>query len=121
MLRKMNQAIRRMMMIAMGISKGRRASRTPLGDQVQPAQASAADHGNEPRKVKSTNLPKFMRATPAGKDMNVRIIGKRREKKAVASPYLANHLSAVSRWCLLMSMYLPYFSISGLPPAAPTQ
>src|SRR5437868_3649823 len=101
------------MIMAMGMSKGRRASRMARGCQTAPAQARAADQGNEPRKVKRTNLPKFMRATPAGNEMKVRTIGTRREKKAVASPYFANQRSAVWRWCLLMSTYLPYFSTRG--------
>ena len=40
---------------------------------------------NEPVKVSTVNRAKFIRAMPAGREMNVRTTGKRREKKAVST------------------------------------
>ena len=68
-------------MAAMGISNGRRASRMSRGGHVAPAQASPADQGNDPRNVKITNLLKFIRATPAGKEIKVRTTGRRRQRR----------------------------------------
>ena len=45
------------------------------------------------------NLRRSMRATPAGKLMNVRTIGSRRLKNAVAAPYLVKKCSASSISC----------------------
>ena len=53
------------------------------------------------------NLPSGIRATPAGKLMNVRTIGSRRPKNAVAAPYFVEEPSASSISCGRMSRYLP--------------
>ena len=60
-----------------------------------------------------------MRATPAGKLMNVRTIGSRRLKNAVAEPYFWKKWSASSISCGRMSRYLPQRSRNGRPPHAP--
>ena len=49
------------------------------------------------------NLPMGIRATPAGKLMNVRTTGRSRLKNAVADPYLAKNRSAASISCSRMS------------------
>ena len=51
-----------------------------------------------------------IRATPAGSEMNVRMIGSMRVKKTVASPWRSNQRSAHSRWLFLMCSFLPCFS-----------
>ena len=65
------------------------------------------------------NCPIGIRATPAGNEMNVRTIGIRRLKNAVAGPYLRKNVSASSSSCGRMSRYLPYRSRNGRPPMAP--
>jgi len=52
-----------------------------------------------------------MRATPAGKEMNVRTIGRSRLKNAVAAPYLSKNRSASSISCSRISRYFPYRSM----------
>ena len=47
----------------------------------------------------ATNVPIGIRATPAGNEMNVRTIGSRRLKNAVAGPYFAKNRSAVAISC----------------------
>ena len=51
--------------------------------------------------------PSGIRATPAGKLMNVRTIGSSRPKNTVAAPCLAKNRSASSISCGRMSRYLP--------------
>ena len=48
-----------------------------------------------------------IRATPAGKLMNVRTIGSRRPMNTVAAPCLAKNASASSISCGRISRYLP--------------
>ena len=43
-------------------------------------------HGSEPSSVNRMNLPKFMRAMPAGSEIYVRITGSSREKNATGAP-----------------------------------
>ena len=57
-----------------------------------------------------------IRATPAGSEMKVRMIGSMREKNTVASPYFSNQLSAHFRWCGLMNTLRPCFSIRSTRP-----
>ena len=47
---------------------------------------SSRTHGTQPATVKSVKRQKGIRATPAGNEMNVRMIGSMREKNTVASP-----------------------------------
>jgi len=54
-------------------------------------------HMKDPVKVYSENFQMFMRAMPAGKEINVRTIGRTREAKIVIGPYLANSLSPRSK------------------------
>ena len=65
------------------------------------------------------NLAKFIRATPAGTLMNVRITGSRREKKTAASPWRSNQSWALSISCGRIKRYRPKRSRSGRPPHAP--
>jgi len=60
-----------------------------------------------------------MRATPAGKLMKVRTIGRRRLKNAVGAPHLRKKRSASSISWWRMRRYFPYRSRNGLPPYAP--
>ena len=53
------------------------------------------------------NLPSGIRATPAGKLMNVRTIGSNRPMKTVAPPWSAKKASASSISCGRMSRYFP--------------
>jgi hypothetical protein len=66
-------------------------------------------------------LGKFILAIPAGKEMKVLIIGKRREIKIAQSPCLAKNLSAVDRSLLEIKTYFPYRKIKARPPQIPTQ
>ena len=43
-------------------------------------------HGMQPSVVSTVKRQNGIRATPAGSEMNVRMIGSMREKKTVASP-----------------------------------
>ena len=43
-------------------------------------------HGMQPSVVSTVNCQNGIRATPAGSEMNVRMIGSMREKKTVAAP-----------------------------------
>ncbi|OGO57414.1 MAG: hypothetical protein A2Z32_04075 [Chloroflexi bacterium RBG_16_69_14] len=60
-----------------------------------------------------------IRATPAGKLMNVRTIGRSRPMNTVAAPWRAKKWSASSISCGRMRTYLPYRSRNGRPPYAP--
>ena len=51
-----------------------------------------------------------IRATPAGSEMNVRMIGSMRVKKTVASPWRSNQRSAQARCDGLMCSLRPCFS-----------
>ena len=62
-----------------------------------------------------------IRATPAGSEMNVRMIGSIREKKTVASPCFSNQRSAHSMWDFLMPILRPCFSRMSTRPARPIQ
>ena len=64
---------------------------------------------------------KGMRATPAGSEMNVRMIGSMRVKKTVASPCFSNQRSAHPRCDILMCSLLPCFSRMSTRPARPIQ
>ena len=59
---------------------------------------SISTQGIEPARVKTMKRPSGILATPAGKEMKVRIIGSMRVKKTVAEPWRSNHRSAHSRW-----------------------
>ena len=47
---------------------------------------SIRTHGTQPRNVNTLNRQNGIRATPAGSEMNVRMIGSIRLKNTVASP-----------------------------------
>ena len=47
---------------------------------------SMKTHGRQPRNVSTLKRMNGIRATPAGSEMNVRMIGSMRVKKTVASP-----------------------------------
>ncbi len=51
-----------------------------------PAQTRRIDHSNAPAVENAMKVPSGIRATPAGNEMNVRTIGRRRLKNAVAGP-----------------------------------
>ncbi len=53
------------------------------------------------------NFGRFIRATPAGKLMNVRTIGRRRLKNAVWAPHRSKNRSASSMSWGRMSRYFP--------------
>ena len=53
------------------------------------------------------NFRRSIRATPAGKLMKVRTIGRRRLKNAVWAPQRAKKWSAISISCCRMRRYLP--------------
>ena len=69
----------------------------------------------------SENFFTSIRATPAGREMNVRTIGKSLLIKTVVSPYLPNHACARSSLLLRINTYLPYRSRRGRPPYVPTE
>ena len=73
-------------------------------------KTSMNTHGMHPSAVRMVKRQKGILATPAGSEMNVRMIGSMREKKTVASPYFSNHSSAHFRWCGLMKTLRPCFS-----------
>ena len=78
-------------------------------------------HGMQPSVVSSVKRQKGIRATPAGSEMNVRMIGSMRVKKTVASPWRSNQRSAHSRCDFLMWSFFPCFSSTSTRPAYPTQ
>ena len=51
-----------------------------------PTNVSMKIHGMQPSVVSSVNRQNGIRATPAGSEMNVRMIGSMRVKKTVAEP-----------------------------------
>ena len=73
-------------------------------------KTSMNTHGMQPSAVRIVKRQKGIRATPAGSEMKVRMIGRQREKKTVASPYFSNQLSAHLRWWGLMKTLRPCFS-----------
>ena len=80
-------------------------------------KVSISTHGMQPASVRTLKRQNGMRATPAGSEMNVRMIGSIREKKTVASPWRSNQRSAHSRWLFLMWSFLPCFSRMSTRPA----
>src|SRR5205807_2682582 len=99
----------------------RRGSLSHFSPSFCPTYARPRHHGNEPAKVYMMNFFKFIRATPAGNAMNVRIAGSKRLTKTITSPNLSNQRSAKSKSWFETRMYLPYFSINGRPPYIPIQ
>ena len=77
-------------------------------------------HGMQPSSVSTLKRQKGIRATPAGSEMNVRMIGSRRVKKTVASPCRSNQRSAVARCLGEIPTLRPCFSIRSTRPARPT-
>ena len=73
-------------------------------------------HGTQPRNVSTEKRMNGIRATPAGSEMNVRMIGSMRVKKTVASPWRSNQRSAACRWWGLMKILWPCFSIRSTRP-----
>ena len=69
-------------------------------------KVSISTQGMQPRIVSTLKRQNGMRATPAGSEMNVRMIGSIREKKTVASPCFSNQRSAHSMWDFLMRILL---------------
>ncbi len=53
------------------------------------------------------NVRSGIRVTPAGNEMKVRTIGRRRPMKTVAAPYLRKNSSAISISWVRISRYLP--------------
>ena len=53
--------------------------------------------GMQPARVSAEKRQNGIRATPAGREMKVRMIGSIRVKKTVASPWRSNQRSAHSR------------------------
>ena len=80
-------------------------------------KVSISTHGMHPRKEKSVKRQNGMRATPAGSEMKVRMIGSMRVKKTVASPWRSNQRSAHSRCDFLMWSFFPCFSRMSTRPA----
>ena len=84
------------------------------GSQLSPAclpmNVRRSTHGMQPASVSTVNRQNGIRATPAGSEMNVRMIGSIRVKKTVASPWRSNQRSAHSRCDLLDVQFLPCFS-----------
>jgi len=58
------------------------------------------------------NLQKFIRAIPAGREINVLTTGRTLEKNVMLSPYFLNHFSDLSNSCSLINKYFPNFLIS---------
>src|SRR6266487_5873250 len=81
----------------MGVSTGK------LFPTTVPTYASNRHHGNDPRNVYMQNLTKGILVIPAGSEIYVRTIGKRREKKAVALLHLWKNRSAISASCCEIS------------------
>ena len=67
-------------------------------------------HGMHPASVRAVNRQKGMRATPAGREMNVRTIGSIRLKNTVGAPQRSNQRSAHCRWLGLMCNLDPWRS-----------
>ena len=65
------------------------------------------------------NFVMFIRATPAGKAMKVRMTGRSRAQKTTADPCFWKSRSARSSSWWEMSTYFPYFSMRGRPPYMP--
>ena len=79
-------------------------------------KVSISTHGMHPASVNAVKRQNGIRATPAGSEMNVRMIGSMRVKKTVASPWRSNQRSAQSRWLFLMCSLLPCFSRMSMRP-----
>ena len=84
-------------------------------------KVSISTHGTHPARVSTLKRQNGMRATPAGSEMKVRMMGSMRVKNTVASPWRSNQRSAHSRWLFLMWSFLPCFSRMSTRPAYPTQ
>ena len=84
-------------------------------------KVSISTQGMQPSSVSRLKRQKGIRATPAGSEMNVRMIGSMRVKKTVASPWRSNQRSAHSRCDFLMCSFLPCFSRMSTRPARPIQ
>ena len=62
-----------------------------------PAHASRVTHGMQPMIVSTVKRQNGMRDTPAGNEMNVRMIGSTRAMSTAHEPYFSNQRSALSR------------------------
>ena len=67
-------------------------------------------HGMQPSVVSTVKRQNGIRATPAGSEMNVRMIGSMRVRNTVHEPYFSNQRSAHARCDGLMCSFLPCFS-----------
>ena len=79
-------------------------------------KTSMNTHGMHPSAVRIVKRQNGIFATPAGSEMNVRMIGSMREKNTVASPCFSNQSSATLRWWGLMNTLRPCFSIRSTRP-----
>ena len=80
----------------------------------------SSTHGMQPASVNTVKRQNGMRATPAGSEMKVRMIGSIRVKNTVASPCRWNQRSAHSRCDFLMWSFGPCFSRTSTRPEYPT-
>ena len=78
---------------------------------------SSSTQGRQPATVSRVKRQKGIRATPAGREMKVRMIGSMRVKNTVASPWRSNQRSAQARWLGLMWSFRPCFSRMSTRPA----
>ena len=76
---------------------------------------SSSTQGMQPASVSRVKRQNGIRATPAGSEMKVRMIGSIRAKNTVASPWRSNQRSAHSRWRRLMWIKR-FFSSSSMRP-----
>src|SRR5918992_2474550 len=82
-------------------------------------KVSISTQGMQPSIVRMLKRQNGICATPAGSEMNVRMIGSIRVKKTVASPCFSNQRSAHSRWLFLMCSFFPCFSSRSTRPIFP--
>ena len=83
-------------------SAGSRATPPSCRRPRLPMKPSSSTHGTQPASVNTVKRQNGIRATPAGSEMKVRMIGSIRVKKTVASPWRSNQRSAQSRCLRLM-------------------
>ena len=76
---------------------------------------SISTQGMQPASVSTVKRQNGIRATPAGSEMKVRMIGSMRVKNTVASPWRSNQRSAQSR-CLRLMWMRRFFSSSSMRP-----
>ena len=72
-----------------------------LGRSIKANLNSMIDKAEDPAKVITLNVVKFIRMMPAGIEMTWRITGKSRAKKMPPASYRRTHLSARSSLCSL--------------------